>query len=66
MINILNDEVIPSFEAKYPNVKVLYEQPGRTNEVHEKFLISSQGDAAPDVVGLQLMPTWQTTSTSAT
>ena len=53
MINILNEKVIPSFEAKYPNVKVRYEQPGRTNEVHEKFLISSQGDAAPDVVGLQ-------------
>ena len=53
MINILNEQVIPSFEAKYPNVKVLYEQPGRTNEVHEKFLISSQGDAAPDVVALQ-------------
>ena len=31
MINILNEQVIPSFEAKYPNVKVLYEQPGRTN-----------------------------------
>jgi len=52
MNGILNEKVIPSFEAKYPNVKVVYEIPGNTSEVNEKFLISSQGDAAPDVVGL--------------
>jgi multiple sugar transport system substrate-binding protein len=50
---IMNEKVIPSFESKNPNVKIDFETPGRTSEVNEKFVISSQGGAAPDVVGLQ-------------
>jgi len=52
MEEIISNDVIPSFEAKHPNVNVVYDRPGTSAELNDRFIIASQGEAAPDVVAL--------------